>query len=80
MFHLIEIWFILYIFFSPSGLFLWTLCAVHFLGPGVVQQSLLSDTTWPLGHASSSHAVPAGLEGWHAGRKGGLPHVLCQGL
>lgn len=67
-------------FFPRSGLFLWTLRTVHFVGPGAVQQSLLSDTTRPLGHASSSHAVPAGLEGWHAGRKGGLPHVFCQGL
>lgn len=72
--------FSIFFFFTPSGLLLWSLSAVHLLGPGAVQQGLLSDTPRPLGHASSSHAVPAGLEDWDAGCEGGLPHVLCQGL
>lgn len=63
-----------------SGLLLWLLPAVHFLGPGAVQPSLLSDTARPPGHASSGPAVPAGVEGGHAGCQGDLPYVLCQGL
>lgn len=85
--HLISIWWRFlkrqsFTFFTlpPSGLVLWSLFALHFLGPGAVQQSLLSDTTRPLGHASGSHAVPAGLESWHAGHEGGLPHALRQGF
>ena len=66
--------------FTLSGLLLWLMCAVCFLGPGAVQPSLLSDTTGSLGNASSSLAVPAGVEGRHAGRQGDLPHVLCQGF
>lgn len=66
--------------FTYSSLLLWSMCAVYFLGSGAVQQSLLSDTTGPLGHASGSPPVPAGVEGRHAGCKGDLPHVLCQGL
>ena len=63
-----------------SGLLLWPVCALNFLGPGAVQQSLLSDTTRPPSHASGSPAVPAGVEGGHAGCKGDMPHVLCQGV
>lgn len=63
-----------------SGLLLWSVCAVDFLGPGAVQQSLLSDTTRPPGHASGGPPVPAGVEGRHAECKSDLPHVLCQGL
>lgn len=63
-----------------SGILLWTMRAVHFLGPGAVQPSLLPDTARPLGHATSSPAVPAGLESRHVGSPGDLPHVLCQGL
>lgn len=66
--------------FISSGLLLWSVCAVYFLGPGAVQQSLLSDPTGPPGNASGSPAVPAGVEGRHAGCQGDLPHVLCQGL
>lgn len=82
--YLIRIW-VFCLPFIPSvltlsGLFLWSVCAVYFLGPGAVQQSLLSDTTGSPSHASSSSALPACVEGRHAGCKGDLPHVLCQGL
>lgn len=63
-----------------SGLLLRSVCAVYFLGPCAVQPSLLSDPARPPGHASGRHAVPAGVEGRHAGCQSDLPHVLCQGL
>lgn len=68
------------LFLPHSGLLLWFVCAVYFLGPGAVQQSLLPDTTGPPGHASCSLAVPAGVAGRHAGCKGDLPYVFCPGL
>lgn len=56
------------LFFSNfSGLLLWIMCAVCFVGPGAVQPSLLFDTTRTPSHASRSPAVPAGLESGHAG-------------
>lgn len=68
------------LFLPHSGLLLWFVCAVYFLGPGAVQQSLLPDTTGPPVHASCSLAVPAGVAGRHAGCKGDLPYVFCPGL
>lgn len=56
------------------------MCAVYFLGLGAVQPGLLSDTTGPPGDAAGGPAVPAGVEGWHAGGEGDLPHVFRQGL
>lgn len=72
--------FFFYACFIYSGVLLWLVCAVYCVGPGAVQPSLLSDKTRPPGHASSSPAVPAGVEGMHAGCQGDLPHILCQGF
>lgn len=68
------------LFLPHSGLLLRFVCAVYFLGPGAVQQSMLPDTPRPPGHASCSLAVPAGVAGGHAGCKGDLPYVFCPGL
>lgn len=67
-------------FVTLSGLLLWPVRAVCFLGPGALQQGLLSDTAGPPGHAACCLAVPAGVEGRHAGGKSDLPHVFRQGL
>lgn len=64
----------------PSGLLLRPVRAVCLLGPGALQQSLLSDTAGPPGHAARSLAVPAGVEGRHAGSKSDVPDVFCQSL
>lgn len=65
---------------SPSGLLLRPVCAGCVLGPGALQQSLLPDTAGPPGHAARSPAVPAGVEGRHAGSQSDVPDVLRQGL
>lgn len=50
--------------------------AVTVLGAGAVQPGVLPYTPGAPGHAPSRPAVPAAVEGGHAGCPGGKPHVL----